>query len=115
MTEKSDRDGHPVPKKLKSSASMVCSFVRFVNKTTYNVDTIWINYEGQRSRYKTLRPNEFVDVNTYVGHPWIFLDADTGNRMVVQMKEVFESTEGWKAEDNLPPQRKIYNITLPCK
>lgn len=103
------------PKCLKSSTSMVCSFVRFVNKTSYNVDTVWINYEGHRARYKTLRPDEFVDVNTYVGHPWIFLDSDTGNRMVVQMKEVFESEEGWKPEDKVQPQRKVYNITIPSK
>lgn len=113
MSDMCTHSDSAVRKRLKSSASMVCSFVRFVNKTSYNVDTVWINYEGQRAKYKTLRPNEFVDVNTYVGHPWIFVDSDTGNRMVVQMKEVFESTDGWKPADNVSPQRKVYNITIP--
>ncbi|CAC5367333.1 VHL [Mytilus coruscus] len=112
MTEEETEADHQ-PKRLKSKSSMVCSFLRFVNKTSYNVDIVWINYEGHRARYRTLRPNEFVDVNTYVGHPWIFIDSDTGNRMVVQMKEVFEPTEGWKPEDNVQPQRKVYNITIP--
>jgi von Hippel-Lindau disease tumor supressor len=50
------------------------------------VNILWLNYEGERVRYKTLQPNQFVDVNTFVGHPWIFRDADTGMERDIELK-----------------------------
>lgn len=56
----------------QAGKSVISSFVRFVNRTQRHVDIVWLNYEGARVRYKTLQPEQFVDVNTFVGHPWIF-------------------------------------------
>ncbi|KAL4219657.1 hypothetical protein ACF0H5_022229 [Mactra antiquata] len=99
--------------KLKSKQSVHYSFVRFCNRTRRRVDVIWVNYEGAGVKYKTLSPSQFLDINTFAGHPWIFFDSDTGERMVVQMKEIFEPV-AWSAENNnWPPQRKIINITIP--
>jgi von Hippel-Lindau disease tumor supressor len=96
----------------KSKKSVVCSFVRFRNRTQRGVDIIWLNYEGARVKYKTLYAYEFVDVNTYVGHPWIFLDVETGERLVVDLKSVYEPTTGW-VPGQWPPMRKVVNITIP--
>lgn len=66
--------------------SIVCnreSPVRFYNGTSRNVDVIWINYEGQGVKYRTLEPRKFLDVKTYVSHPWIFRDSSNYNKMVV--------------------------------
>lgn len=96
----------------KSKKSVICSFVRFMNRTQRGVDIVWLNYEGARVKFKTLSAYEFVDVNTYVGHPWIFLDMETGERLVVNLKSVYEPTTGW-VPGHWPPVRKVVNITIP--
>ena len=100
-------------KKLKSDPSMVHSFVRFLNCTLRRVDVVWLNYEGIGIRYRTLAPNQWVDVNTFVGHPWIFRDSITGDKLVVQLKEVFEPPSWRDVDENTLPQRKTFNITIP--
>ena len=93
-------------------AQQIHSFVRFVNLTVRKVDIVWLNYEGARVRYKTLKPEQFVDVNTFVGHPWIFRDADTGDKLMVQLQEVFEPI-GYNINEGWPPQRRIVKISIP--
>ena len=98
---------------LKSQKSVHCSFVRFQNATAKGVDVIWINYEGLRVKYKTIYPGEFMDINTFVGHPWIFCDSETGERMVAQLRDVFQPL-AWDSESRRwPPKRKVVNITIP--
>ena len=89
------------------------SFVRFVNVTERRVNVVWLNYEGERVHYKTLQPQHFVDVNTFVGHPWIFQDADTGDKLVVQLKEEYQPIGFSMKADGWPPQRKIVKISVP--
>ena len=97
---------------LPTFAQQIHSFVRFVNLTVRKVDIVWLNYEGARVRYKTLKPEQFVDVNTFVGHPWIFRDADTGDKLMVQLQEVFEPI-GYNINEGWPPQRRIVKISIP--
>lgn len=98
--------------RIRSGRSQVHSFVRFVNQTLRNVNILWLNYEGARVRYKTLYPNQFVDVNTFVGHPWIFRDADTGDKLVVQLREVYEPI-GYNVMEGWPPHRRVVKISIP--
>lgn len=99
---------------LRSRSSNIYSFVRFVNRTLRKVDIIWLNYEGSRVKYKTLAQDQFVDVNTFVGHPWIFRDADTGDRLLVKLCEVYQPV-GFASAEGCLPQRKVINITIPGK
>ena len=46
-----------------------------------------MNYEGARVKYKTLEPEEFFDVNTFVAHPWLFQDAMTHERLNANSKD----------------------------
>ncbi|XP_071097627.1 von Hippel-Lindau disease tumor suppressor-like [Haliotis cracherodii] len=101
--------GNGRPKSGKSTAH---SFVRFVNNTRRRVDIIWLNYEGARIKYRTLLPQQFVDVNTFVGHPWVFRDSESGDRLVVQLKEIYEPI-GWTQHDGWPPCRKVVHISIP--
>lgn len=48
------------------------AYIRFKNKTNYNVEVIWINVLNKEKTYCVLQPNKFLDVNTYATHPWIF-------------------------------------------
>ena len=86
--------------------------MRFVNRTPRKVDIVWINFEGSCVRYRTLYPGHSVNVNTFVGHPWIFRDSDTGDKLVAQFREVYEPI-GWSPVEGVPPQRKQVHITLP--
>ena len=49
-------------KRLKSGPSMVHSFVRFLNCTARRVDVVWLNHEGVGIKYRSLGPNQWVDV-----------------------------------------------------
>jgi len=111
---------------MRSVKSVRASFVRFVNLTRRRVDVIWINYEGRSVKYKTLRPREYLDVNTYVSHPWIFRDSDTHDKLVISStagihtgnengifgSPVFRPQETL-APDGRTPVRKVVYITLP--
>lgn len=107
---------------LVSATSRRQSFVRFVNKTNRRVDVIWINYEGQRTKYRTIGPDEFCDVNTYVSHPWVFRDSVTHAVLVASFQEVYHPQDwlqtliagGYRPTGQvIQPIRKVVNITLP--
>lgn len=105
---------------LKSKQSLHKSFVRFINNTDRLVDVIWINFEGQHVKYKTLPPSAFFDCNTYVTHPWLFFDSETRDKLVVKCKEVF-LPEPWYVQyehlqgEDIPrkPDRTLVYITIP--
>lgn len=105
---------------LKSEHSVYESYVRFINNSDRKVDVIWINFEGLHVKYKTLPPGAFFDVNTYATHPWVFLDSETQDRLVVKCKEVF-LPEPWdvrhqhlRREEFPPrPERTLVYITIP--
>ena len=61
---------------------------------------------------RTLRPKDEVPVNTFVGHPWIFRDNATGDKIHVEFKEVFSAeAPDESAPTSLP--RRLVNITIP--
>jgi von Hippel-Lindau disease tumor supressor len=105
---------------VRSEHSLHKSFVRFINKSNRTVDVIWINFEGRLVKYNTLQPGVFLDMNTYATHPWIFLDSETQDRLVVESKEVF-LPEPWYVQyrhlrrEELPPtpERTPVYITIP--
>ena len=99
-------------KKLKSGPAREMSHVRFVNHTTRRVDIIWINYVGQCVKYKTVEPRMHFDVTTFVGHPWVFRDSDTGDKLVVQLKSIY-NPPSLEVEEGAQPRRKVVFITLP--
>lgn len=65
------------------------SFVKFINSTQRNVTLYWIDYQGQAISYGIMTPGDTKDINTFVTHPWIFVDDETRDRYVVNQKDVF--------------------------
>ncbi|KAI9555718.1 hypothetical protein GHT06_018233 [Daphnia sinensis] len=100
MTRNEGNQGDGVHEIIRSQPSRGLSFVRFCNATPRRVEVIWMNYEGARVKYKTLEPNEFFDVNTYVAHPWLFQDAITHESGRIHPQDI-------------QPKRVTVNITSP--
>ncbi len=70
---------------LKSQHSDEPAYAAFVNRTDRRVDVIWIDFKGHHVKYCTLtRYNDTFPIQTFVSHPWIFKDADSGDRLVMQ-------------------------------
>ncbi|KAL2740322.1 von Hippel-Lindau tumor suppressor [Vespula squamosa] len=80
--------GNEVPF-LRSLDNSQISFVRFINCTTRTVALYWIDYQGQAISYGTLYPGSYVDIDTFVTHPWIFVDDETKERFLVNQRDVF--------------------------
>lgn len=77
------------PRPLAAHNSREQSFVLFHNTTPRYVNLYWIDYNGRRSFYAILRPGANIKANTYVTHPWLFRDSQTGEYMQVQKQEVY--------------------------
>lgn len=90
------------------------SFVKFINRTQRNVVLYWIDYQGQAISYGMLSPGDCLDINTFVTHPWIFVDNETTDRFMVNEKDVF-FPEPWLRRNELPErcERTDVYITLP--
>lgn len=81
----------------------------FVNTTNRIIEVFWINYRSQLFRYKTMHPrSKPFKVNTYITHPWIFRDLQTGQLMHVNHQEVY-----WPK--SLHQQRDIAFIHFPLQ
>lgn len=63
--------------KLRSLNSDERSYVRFINNSRRKVEIFWIDYNGGSVLHATLENAQFVDINTFVTHPWIVLDFIT--------------------------------------
>ncbi|XP_057377569.1 von Hippel-Lindau disease tumor suppressor-like [Daphnia carinata] len=124
MTRNEGNQGDGVHEIIRSQPSRGLSFVRFCNATPRRVEVIWMNYEGARVKYKTLDPDEFFDVNTYVAHPWLFQDAITHERLNANSKHVFEPKPWYEQylpdlrsgrihPQDIQPKRVTVNITSP--
>ncbi|XP_031774247.1 von Hippel-Lindau-like protein isoform X2 [Apis florea] len=111
------REGEPL---LRSINNVHRSFVKFVNRTLHNVVLYWIDYQGQAVSYGALSPGDCLDIDTFVTHPWIFVDQETRDRYTVNQRDVF-FPEPWFARyrdlrrSELPQrhERTSVYITLP--
>ncbi|XP_066583997.1 von Hippel-Lindau disease tumor suppressor [Prorops nasuta] len=96
---------------LRSIEHDKSSFVRFVNKTNRDVKIYWVDYQGRAVSYGQMAPDYYVDINTFVTHPWIFVDRDTGDRFTVEQRDVFFPRETITADGRHYRHRAF--ITLP--
>ncbi|MEO0729655.1 MAG: hypothetical protein AAFY64_04650 [Pseudomonadota bacterium] len=69
--------------KIKSRDSRRPVTIRFHNRTRSERTAMWLDYQGRPKEYKRLRPGESYTQQTFIGHPWMFVDGP-GN-----CKEIF--------------------------
>ncbi len=56
---------------LRSRNSDVSTKARFANRSVEVVTVYWLDFAGERVRYKTLQPGESYTQQTYLTHPWV--------------------------------------------
>lgn len=91
---------------VRSLNSQIRVNVVFCNRTGRVVRPLWIDYRGEPRRYDDIRPLSGRRMITYVGHPWIFRDADTDEPLKVNCKELFVPKPSGDEDVHV-------NITLP--
>ncbi|QBB71940.1 hypothetical protein ELE36_17110 [Pseudolysobacter antarcticus] len=50
--------------------------IEFVNKSGQVVKIYWLDFDGHRNLYKTLKVGESYNQQTYLMHPWLVTDAN---------------------------------------
>jgi len=56
--------------------------ITFINRTEGDVEVYWVDFEGQRRHYATIRAGRQHQQHTFVGHVWLVTDKD-GKRLAV--------------------------------
>lgn len=64
----------PRPGSIRSKESKRKAVVHFANSTGRTMDVVWIDFDGKRKTYRTLKNGEDYKQQTFVTHPWILVD-----------------------------------------
>jgi hypothetical protein len=68
---------HPAEEKgVKSLNGDVEATIKFVNKSGKTVKVYWLDYDGDRKLYETLKDGESYEQQTYLTHPWVITDEN---------------------------------------
>ena len=114
--------GHQRPEenKLKSTAAPTLpAGAIFRNRTPRLINLLWLDFQGRQVTYTRngLKSRHKMAMNTFEGHPWIFRDHITGDKLVC-----YTDAESQKREVFFPipfsedyPHNTQVNIILPGK
>ncbi|KAL1272608.1 hypothetical protein QQF64_028470 [Cirrhinus molitorella] len=106
MPQEPSEGQQPLPL-VRSLVSRIQADVVFCNHSPRVVKPVWINFRGEPQPYVDIQPYTGRNMTTYVGHPWMFRDAETDDPMVVNNKEMYLPAP---LENG---QASVANITLP--
>ncbi|KAK7481853.1 hypothetical protein BaRGS_00026879 [Batillaria attramentaria] len=85
---------------VKSEISRVRVRVTFFNASSRHVDIFWVDFNGKIVRYfHRAPPQSLKKILTYVTHPWVALDSDTGQKLCLSGEEVYVT--------KLPPRENV--------
>ncbi|KAK4884936.1 hypothetical protein RN001_001207 [Aquatica leii] len=97
-----------VPVRSLHSRNKIC--IRMVNLANRDVDIVWINFIGQYVKYGRLSNQSYIDVNTFETHPWIAVDSQRKDRLLLDKQFVY-TPRSWRENfQNLHPDVPIESI-----
>jgi hypothetical protein len=57
---------------LRSAEDTMALTVTFTNQSSIPIKLYWINYQGTLTWYEDIEQGQSYDMDTYIGHPWLF-------------------------------------------
>ena len=87
--EMEDSDEELSGRPLKSLNTRIASPVEFINHTGRTINLKWLDYDGKAVIFATLERNNCLEVNTYVTHPWIAIDEQTNETMLLNFRKTY--------------------------
>ena len=84
---------------MKSQSSTHVSYIIVINMTGFQVDVVWIDYEGRYVKYDSILHRGRWRAKTYVTHPWVFFKAGTRDRVNISSRSRISSVlfpEGYR-------------------
>lgn len=95
------------------------SMIRLYNRSFTKAEIYWINYDGKFTFYKSLNHSDFLDLNTFTTHPWIFKDAYFGERLLAGTKFLLRGSKVrmlWNNRLRIKiPWRDKIDIVMPMR
>ncbi|GCB68259.1 von Hippel-Lindau-like protein [Scyliorhinus torazame] len=94
---------------LRSLNSDEATFVQFVNRSPRIATPWWINFDGFPRNYDDIPPGGTLRMCTYRTHPWVFRDANSGDKLLINQDEIYFPSSAQYDEDG-PIYMPIYVI-----
>ena len=78
---------HTTQVRLRSKRSEQVTYVEFRNNTRGVVRLLWIDFHGNEVAYPLIASGQTFRQHTFLTHPWIFRDVETGRQCVTDNQQ----------------------------
>ncbi len=104
-----------IDKTLKSLNADTKSTVNFFNKSSHPIVTVWLDYNGKPVKYSRIEPDGKYTQSTYVTHPWIAVEVDSGHCTLMLLNGwsvFFPQVSDTNVDITDPPQEPVLQDCL---
>lgn len=110
MAEDLNDDARPE----RSIHSNTSTEIHFTNMSRYSVQVLWLDYQGEPVLYNILGPGSSYRQQTYVTHPWVCIELDTGRYELMKLNscEILYPEEKPLTGLITEPDRSLYELCM---